>query len=69
MVEISHTRALEQAFEQGNLKILISKIIDILEEEKNRIIFYSIFRQEDGIFYGILGIYDTVKAPNLEHAT
>ena len=48
MVLISHIQASELAFENGNRKFLISKILDFLGKN---LIFDDIFSQEDGIFW------------------
>ena len=58
MVVISHIPASELAFENGNRKFLISKILDFsilvithqIKLEKKRLIFDGVFSQVDGIF-------------------
>ena len=45
MASLSHIQASELAFENGNRKFLLSKIIDISDIKKKRR-----FRQVDGIF-------------------
>ena len=42
--------ASEWAFENGNRKFLIDKIIDFSDKLKRRLIFDSVFSQVDGIF-------------------
>ena len=51
MALISHIQASELAFENGNRKFLISKILDFSDQKKKKsLIFDGIIIQVDGIF-------------------
>ena len=53
MAVLSHIQASELAFENGNHKFLISKILsfpDKKKTKKKRLIFDGVFSQVDGVF-------------------
>ena len=61
MIIISHIPASEFAFENGNRKFLISKIINFPDKKKTKkkhLIFDGVFSQVDGIFWHFEYIYD-----------